>query len=159
MTTRLPGFRPALDWTLLRGQFVGNLKGLSRPSPASTRLWTSPIRRPGPTSSPPPPATVGGRVGRPGTQSRCALDRGGPTVRSKVATCGAKVAQEKVITESGSPYSIVRATQFFESVDGIADSLTEADAVRAPHGAFQPIAAADVASPSPARRPVIRPTE
>ena len=57
----------------------------------------------------------------------------------------AKVAQEKVIVESGSPYSIVRATQFFEFVDGIADSFTEGDTVRAPHGAFQPIAAADVA--------------
>jgi uncharacterized protein YbjT (DUF2867 family) len=58
----------------------------------------------------------------------------------------AKVAQEKVIVESGSPYSIVRATQFFEFVDGIADSMTEGDTVRAPHGAFQPIAAADVAT-------------
>lgn len=57
----------------------------------------------------------------------------------------AKVAQENVITESGSPYSIVRATQFFEFVDGIADSLADGDTVRAPHGAFQPIAAADVA--------------
>ena len=54
----------------------------------------------------------------------------------------AKVAQEKVIVESGSPYTIVRATQFFEFVDGIADSLTDGDTVRAPHGAFQPIAAA-----------------
>lgn len=35
----------------------------------------------------------------------------------------AKVAQEKVIVESGQPYSIVRATQFFEFVDGIADSF------------------------------------
>jgi uncharacterized protein YbjT (DUF2867 family) len=58
----------------------------------------------------------------------------------------AKVAQEKVIVESGFPYSIVRATQFFEFVDGIADSLADGDTVRAPHGAFQPIAAADVAT-------------
>ena len=58
----------------------------------------------------------------------------------------AKVAQEKVIEDSGSPYSIVRATQFFEFVDGIADSMTEDGTVRAPHGAFQPIAAADVAT-------------
>jgi uncharacterized protein YbjT (DUF2867 family) len=58
----------------------------------------------------------------------------------------AKVAQEKVIVESGSPYSIVRATQFFEFVDGIADSLADGDTIRAPHGAFQPIAAADVAT-------------
>lgn len=57
-----------------------------------------------------------------------------------------KIAQERVITESGSPYTIVRATQFFEFVDGIADSLADGDTVRAPHGAFQPIAAADVAA-------------
>ena len=58
----------------------------------------------------------------------------------------AKVAQEKEIVKSGSPYSIVRATQFFEFVDGIADSMTDDGTVRAPHGAFQPIAAADVAT-------------
>lgn len=58
----------------------------------------------------------------------------------------AKVAQEKVIEESGFPYSIVRATQFFEFVDGIADSMAGGDTVRAPHAAFQPIAAADVAT-------------
>lgn len=58
----------------------------------------------------------------------------------------AKIAQEKEIVESGSPYSIVRATQFFEFVDGIADSMADGDTVRAPHGAFQPIAAADVAT-------------
>ncbi len=58
----------------------------------------------------------------------------------------AKVAQEKLITESGNPYSIVRATQFFEFVDAIADSATEGNTVRLPHGAFQPIAAVDVAT-------------
>ncbi|OBK24447.1 LysR family transcriptional regulator [Mycobacterium asiaticum] len=57
-----------------------------------------------------------------------------------------KIAQEKVIAESGRPYTIVRATQFFEFVDGIADSLADGDTVRAPSGAFQPIAAADVAT-------------
>jgi uncharacterized protein YbjT (DUF2867 family) len=58
----------------------------------------------------------------------------------------AKVAQEKLIQESGNPYSIVRATQFFEFVDGIADSATDGTTVRLPHGAFQPIAAKDVAT-------------
>jgi uncharacterized protein YbjT (DUF2867 family) len=58
----------------------------------------------------------------------------------------AKVAQEKLIVESGHPHSIVRATQFFEFVGGIADSLADGDTVRAPHGAFQPIASADVAT-------------
>ncbi len=58
----------------------------------------------------------------------------------------AKVAQEKLIEESGNPYSIVRATQFFEFVDAIADSATEGNTVRLPEGAFQPIAAKDVAT-------------
>ena len=58
----------------------------------------------------------------------------------------AKVAQEKLIQESGSPYSIVRATQFFEFVDAIADSATDGNTVRLPNGAFQPIAAKDVAT-------------
>jgi uncharacterized protein YbjT (DUF2867 family) len=58
----------------------------------------------------------------------------------------AKTAQEKLIEESGAPYSIVRATQFFEFVIGIADSATEGNTVRLPHAAFQPIAADDVAT-------------
>jgi uncharacterized protein YbjT (DUF2867 family) len=58
----------------------------------------------------------------------------------------AKVAQEKLIEESGNPYSIVRATQFFEFVDAIADSATEGNTVRLPEGAFQPISAKDVAT-------------
>jgi uncharacterized protein YbjT (DUF2867 family) len=58
----------------------------------------------------------------------------------------AKVAQEKVIQESGAPYSIVRATQFFEFVSGIADSAADGDTIRLPHAAFQPIAAKDVAT-------------
>jgi uncharacterized protein YbjT (DUF2867 family) len=58
----------------------------------------------------------------------------------------AKVAQEKLIEESGNPYSIVRATQFFEFVDAIADSATDGNTVRLPDGAFQPIAAKDVAT-------------
>ncbi|SPM34559.1 Uncharacterized conserved protein YbjT, contains NAD(P)-binding and DUF2867 domains [Mycobacterium rhizamassiliense] len=57
-----------------------------------------------------------------------------------------KVAQEKIIVESGAPHSIVRATQFFEFVGGIADSLADGDTIRAPHGAFQPIASVDVAT-------------
>jgi uncharacterized protein YbjT (DUF2867 family) len=58
----------------------------------------------------------------------------------------AKVAQEKLITESGLPYTIVRATQFFEFVGPIADSATDGSTVRVPPALIQPIAAEDVAA-------------
>jgi uncharacterized protein YbjT (DUF2867 family) len=58
----------------------------------------------------------------------------------------AKVAQEKLIEESSIPFSIVRATQFFEFLKGIADSATEGNTVRLPAVEFQPLAADDVAS-------------
>ncbi len=57
----------------------------------------------------------------------------------------AKVAQEKLIKESSIPYSIVRATQFFEFLNRIADSATEGNKVRLPDVMFQPMAAEDVA--------------
>jgi len=57
----------------------------------------------------------------------------------------AKIAQEKMIKESPIPYSIVRATQFFEFVATIADSSTEGNTVRVPNALIQPIAADDVA--------------
>jgi uncharacterized protein YbjT (DUF2867 family) len=58
----------------------------------------------------------------------------------------AKIAQEKLIKESGIPYSIVHATQFFEFVKSIADSATDGKTVRLSHALIQPIAADDVAS-------------
>jgi uncharacterized protein YbjT (DUF2867 family) len=58
----------------------------------------------------------------------------------------AKLAQEKLIKESGIPYSIVHATQFFEFVTRIADSATEGNTVRLSHALIQPIAADAVAS-------------
>ena len=56
----------------------------------------------------------------------------------------AKVVQENLINESSIPYSIVRATQFFEFFKSIADSATEGNAVRVPPVRFQPLAADDV---------------
>ena len=58
----------------------------------------------------------------------------------------AKVAQEKVLTESGVPYTIVRATQFAEFTDAITGSMTAGDEVRVPDALIQPIAADTVAS-------------
>ncbi|HWF71515.1 MAG TPA: SDR family oxidoreductase [Mycobacterium sp.] len=57
----------------------------------------------------------------------------------------AKVAQEKLITESDLPYSIVRATQFAEFADAITASLTVGDEVRVPDALIQPIASEELA--------------
>jgi len=58
----------------------------------------------------------------------------------------AKIAQENLIKASSIPYSIMRATQFFEFVKAIADYSTEGNKVRLPHVFFQPMAADDVAT-------------
>src|SRR6201987_3115428 len=58
----------------------------------------------------------------------------------------AKIAQENLIERSSIPYSIVRATQFFEFVKPIADFSTDGNKVRMPSVLFQPMAADDVAS-------------
>lgn len=57
---------------------------------------------------------------------------------------GAKLAQERAIENSGQPYTIVRATQFFEFVGGIAQSATEGQTVRVSPARIQPMAADDV---------------
>jgi uncharacterized protein YbjT (DUF2867 family) len=56
----------------------------------------------------------------------------------------AKVAQEKLIKASGVPYTILRATQFFEFLSAIAGP--GADTVRLPDAPMQPLAADDVAA-------------
>jgi uncharacterized protein YbjT (DUF2867 family) len=58
----------------------------------------------------------------------------------------AKVAQEKIITESGIPYSIVHATQFAEFAEAITESMTVGNEVRVPDALIQPIPADQVAS-------------
>ena len=58
----------------------------------------------------------------------------------------AKIAQEKLIKESGIAYSIVHATQFFEFVRNIAKDATVDGDVRVSPALIQPIAADDVAS-------------
>jgi len=58
----------------------------------------------------------------------------------------AKLAQENLIKGSKNPYTIVRATQFFEFVKQIVDYSTEGDIVRMPPALIQPMAADDVAS-------------
>lgn len=56
-----------------------------------------------------------------------------------------KMAQETLVEASPIPYTIVRATQFYEFLGSIADQATEANTVRLPAILFQPMAAEDVA--------------
>ena len=58
----------------------------------------------------------------------------------------AKLVQEKLIAASGVPYTIVRATQFFEFMSGIAQASTEGDVIRLPSALMQPMAADDIAA-------------
>jgi len=57
----------------------------------------------------------------------------------------AKMAQENLIKTSLIPYTIVRATQFFEFVGSIAQSATDGQTVRLSPALMQPIVSDDVA--------------
>ena len=73
----------------------------------------------------------------------------------------AKVAQEQVVRAGPLPFTIVRSTQFFEFLPGIADAATSRDTVRATPGRLQPIASTDVVAhlaevvTAPARNAVV----
>ncbi|MFC7597483.1 SDR family oxidoreductase [Terrabacter sp. GCM10028922] len=58
----------------------------------------------------------------------------------------AKAAQEDLIKQSGVPYSIVRATQFFEFTKAIADASTIDGKLHLAPVHYQPMASDDVAS-------------
>lgn len=58
----------------------------------------------------------------------------------------AKVAQERAIADSGVPYTVLAATQFFEFARTIADTLSTGETIRVPAALIQPIAADDVAA-------------
>ena len=67
----------------------------------------------------------------------------------RLPECGyfrAKLAQENVIRASKIPYTILRATQFFEFVGGIVDSSSDGQIVRLSPALFQPVASDDVAA-------------
>ena len=67
----------------------------------------------------------------------------------RLPECGyfrAKLAQEKLITASKIPYTILRATQFFEFVGGIVDSSSDGQIARLSPALFQPVASDDVAT-------------
>ena len=56
----------------------------------------------------------------------------------------AKVAQEKLIKASGTPYSILRSTQFFEFAKAIAQAATIGQEIHLPHAFIQPIATDEI---------------
>ena len=58
----------------------------------------------------------------------------------------AKMAQENLIKASKIPYTILRSTQFFEFVSGIAQSATDGQTVRLSPALVQPIVSDDVAA-------------
>lgn len=57
----------------------------------------------------------------------------------------AKLAQERLIVDSGVPYTLVRATQFFEFIGAIAQSSADGDVIRLTSALMQPMSADDVA--------------
>ncbi|MFI6265252.1 SDR family oxidoreductase [Micromonospora sp. NPDC051006] len=58
----------------------------------------------------------------------------------------AKALQEELLRQGPTPYSIVRATQFFEFVNAIMSWTSDETTVRLPATPVQPMAAADVAA-------------
>ncbi|MFC3739378.1 SDR family oxidoreductase [Paractinoplanes deccanensis] len=58
----------------------------------------------------------------------------------------AKVAQEEMIRDGHTPYTIVKATQFYEFVKAIAETGADGDTVRLTSAKLRPMAADDVAA-------------
>ncbi len=58
----------------------------------------------------------------------------------------AKVAQEEVVRRAPVPFTIARATQFFEFTGRIADAGTDGETVRVPPALFQPAAVTELAA-------------
>jgi uncharacterized protein YbjT (DUF2867 family) len=58
----------------------------------------------------------------------------------------AKIAQEDLIKASKVPYTILRSTQFFEFLNGIAQSATDGQTVRLSPAFVQPVVSDDVAA-------------
>ena len=81
-----------------------------------------------------------------GVRHHVALSVVGTDRLSESGYMRAKIAQEKLIEQSGVPYSIVHATQFFEFLKSIADAATVGDTVRLAPVLIQPMAAEDVAT-------------
>lgn len=81
-----------------------------------------------------------------GVKHHVALSIVGVDIMQNIGYMRAKKAQEELIRQSGVPYTIIRSTQFFEFIKGIADQATDGNEVHISDVKFQPIAADDVAS-------------
>src|SRR5215470_2564857 len=81
-----------------------------------------------------------------GVRHHIALSVVGTQQLSESGYFRAKIAQENLIKESSIPYTIVRATQFFEFLKGLADISMVDGKVHLPDALFQPMSADDVAA-------------
>jgi len=81
-----------------------------------------------------------------GVKHHVALSIVGVDIMQNIGYMRAKMAQEDLIKQSGVPYTIIRSTQFFEFLKGIADQATNGNEVHLSDVKFQPIAADDVAA-------------
>jgi uncharacterized protein YbjT (DUF2867 family) len=82
---------------------------------------------------------------RAGVQHHVALSIVGADRAPESGYLRAKLVQEQLIEAGAVPFTIVRATQFFEFLRAIADGATEGDTVTLPTATLQPVAAAEVA--------------
>ena len=81
-----------------------------------------------------------------GVRHHVALSVVGTERLSESGYMRAKFAQEQLIKDDSIPYSIVHATQFFESIQKLAGLATDGSTVRVPPVLVQPIAGDDVAT-------------
>ncbi len=81
-----------------------------------------------------------------GVKHHVALSIVGTDLMQNIGYMRVKKVQEDLIKKSGVPYTIVRSTQFFEFLKGIADQATIGNEVHLSDVRFQPIAAEDVAT-------------
>lgn len=81
-----------------------------------------------------------------GVEHHLALSVVGTDRLSQSGYFRAKVAQEALIQASITPYTILRATQFFEFIGSIVEAASESDGIRLSPALIQPIAADDVAA-------------
>lgn len=81
-----------------------------------------------------------------GVQHHVGLSVVGSDRMSESGYMRAKIAQEELVRDAVTPWSMVRATQFFELSERIAENATREGSVHLPDALIQPMAAADVAA-------------